>query len=137
VEELWVHLDPMLQKSCEGNEISRDNLTPKDIHDLATNGLCALFVGFQNSIPTCVLAIQFFVEGSRKGAMVLALSGKGLLSFKKLYWQSILDWLKVNNIRYLDAYVSPECAKVYLNKFGFEKSCSLVRMTLKEIENGR
>jgi hypothetical protein len=136
VEELWVHLDPMLQKSCEGNEISKEDLTPKEIHDLATSGQCAMFVYFENAIPTCVLVVQFFVENKKKGASILAMGGKNLLTFKRLYWKSILDWLKVNKIHYLDACVATEYTKIYLKKFGFEKSCSLVRMNLKEIENG-
>jgi hypothetical protein len=136
VEELWVYLDPMLQKSCEGNEISKDEMDAKEIHDLAVSGMCVLFVYFENDVPACVLAIQFFMEGNKKGASILALGGKNLLTFKRLYWQSILDWLKANKVQYLDAYVASEYTKVYLKKFGFEKSCALVRMPLKEFQNG-
>lgn len=136
VTELWPELEPLLSKSIEGNEISKDNLDTQEIYDLATTGMCVLFVYFENNIPTCVLSIQFFMEGSKKGASILALGGKNLLSFKRFYWQSILDWLKANKVKYLDAYVASEYTKVYLKKFGFEKSCALVRMPLKELQNG-
>lgn len=132
VEELWVYLDPMLQKSCEGNEISKGETTAKEIHDLAVTGMCCLFVYFEDNVPTLVLAIEFFMEGNKKGASILALGGKNLMNFRRFYWQSILDWLKANKVQYLDAHVASEYTKVYLKKFGFEKSCALVRMPLKE-----
>jgi hypothetical protein len=136
VEELWVYLDPMLKASCDGNEISSGSLTPKDIHDLAVDGQCGIFVYFENDIPTCTLVIQFIIEGNKKGVEILALGGKHLTSFKNAYWKSILDWFAVNKVKFVDAHVAPEWANVYLKRYGFQKSCSLVRMSLEEKENG-
>jgi hypothetical protein len=136
VVELREVLLPLFQQSCDGNEISKENLTPEDILALAVTGEAVVFLGCEDDEPTCVLAIQFFIEGTRKGADVLALAGKGLVTFKQHYWQSILDWLKANQIKYLDAYVDGRRAKMYQSRFGFNKSCALVRMNLMEAHNG-
>jgi hypothetical protein len=52
------------------------------------------------------------------------------MKFKNAYWGLILDWLKANGCEFLDAYANERLAKVYMSKFGFNKSCSYVRMTL-------
>jgi hypothetical protein len=44
-----------------------------------------------------------------------------------------LDWLKANQIRFLDAYVDERRAKMYQSRFGFDRSCALVRMNLMEV----
>jgi len=132
VEELWVYLDPMLQKSCDGNEISQESLSPKDIHDLAVSGMCAVFVGFEDKLPECVLVIQFIMEGTRKGVEILALNGKNLTAFKNNYWEIILEWFAANGVKFVDACVAPEWANVYKKRFGFKRSCSLVRMLIEE-----
>ena len=136
IVELRDVLVPLFQQSCDGNEISKDNLTPDDILAFALVGDAAVFLGCEDGEPTCVLAIQFFVEGAKKGADVLALAGRGLTTFKKHYWQVILDWLRANEVRYLDAYVDESRAKVYQSRFGFGKSCALVRMDLMEASHG-
>lgn len=136
VLELREQLVPLFQQSCDGNEISKDNLTPDDILALALVEEAVVFLGCEDNEPTCVLAIQFFTEGAKKGADVLALAGKGLTNFKRHYWQVILDWLRVNQVRFLDAYVDERRAKMYQSRFGFDKSCALVRMNLMEAQNG-
>jgi len=130
VEKLWGHIEPMLEASCEGNEISKGSLTSKDIYDLAIEGQCGIFLYSENNIPTLVLAIQFFMEGNIKGVEFIALGGKNLTSFRKTYWKSILDWFSANKVKIVDAHVAPEWVDVYRKRFGFQKSCSLVRMSL-------
>jgi hypothetical protein len=132
IVELREVLIPLFQESCDGNEISKDNLTPEDVLALALVGEAVVFLGCEDGEPTCVLAIQFFKEGVRKGADVLALAGRGLTTFKRHYWQVILDWLRENQVKYLDAYVDERRAKMYQSRFGFGKSCALVRMDLME-----
>lgn len=133
VVELREVLLPLFQQSCEGNEISKDTLTPEDVLTLALTEEAVVFLGCEDNEPTCVLAIQFFTEGARKGADILALAGRGLTTFKRHYWQVILDWLKANQIRFLDAYVDERRAKMYQSRFGFDRSCALVRMNLMEV----
>jgi hypothetical protein len=132
VVELREVLLPLFKQSCDGNEISKDTLTPEEVLALALTEEAVVFLGCEDNEPTCVLAIQFFTEGARKGADVLALAGKGLTTFKRHYWQVILDWLKANQVRYLDAYVDERRSKMYQSRFGFSKSCALVRMELME-----
>jgi len=130
VTELWPVLEPYFDAACEGNEIAKDELDAKDIYVLAVTGLVAVFVGFESGEPACVMGIQFNTTNGRKGADVMALAGRGLMRFKAAYWQVILDWLRANDVEFLDAYAPERLAKIYLNRFGFDKSCAYVRMSL-------
>jgi hypothetical protein len=130
VTELWPVLEPYFEDACNGNEIAKDELDAKDIYVLAVTGLVAVFVGFEDGEPACVMGIQFNNTNGKKGADVMALAGRGLMRFKAAYWHVILEWLKANGVEFLDAYAPERLAKIYMNRFGFNKSCSYVRMTL-------
>jgi hypothetical protein len=130
VTELWPVLEPYFEDACNGNEIAKDELDAKDIYVLAVTGLVAVFVGFEDGEPACVMGIQFNTTNGKKGADVMALAGRGLMRFKAAYWHIILEWLKANEMEFLDAYAPERLAKIYTSRFGFNKSCSYVRMTL-------
>jgi len=130
VTELWPVLEPYFSAACESNEIAKDEMSVKDIYLLAVTGLVAIFVGFENNKPACAIGIQFNMTNGRKCADVIAMAGRGLLRFKAAYWHIILEWLKSNEVRYLDAYVPERHTKLYLHRFGFNKSCAYVRMAL-------
>lgn len=130
VAELWPVLEPHFEAACQGNEIAKDELDAKDIYVLAMTGLVAIFVGFENGEPACVMGIQFTNTNGHKGADVMALAGRGLMRFKRAYWRSIIEWLKANGVEFLDAYAPERLAKIYMSKFGFNKSCMYVRMAL-------
>lgn len=130
VTELWPVLEPHFEAACQGNEIAKDELDAKDIYVLAVTGLVAIFVGFENDEPACVMGIQFTNTNGHKGADVMALAGRGLMRFKRAYWRSIIEWLKANGVEFLDAYAPERLAKIYMSKFGFNKSCMYVRMAL-------
>lgn len=130
VMELWPVLEPHFDAACKGNEIAKDELDAKDIYVMAVTGLVAVFVGFEDGEPACVMGVQFNNTNGRKGADIMALAGRSLMRFKTLYWQTILDWLKTNGVEFLDAYAPERLAKIYLNRFGFTKSCMYVRMAL-------
>jgi hypothetical protein len=130
VTELWPVLEPYFDDACKGNEIAKDELDAKDIYVLAVTGLVAVFVGFENDEPACVMGIQFNTINGKKGADVMALAGRGLMRFKAAYWHIIIEWLKANGVQFLDAYAPERLAKIYMNRFGFNKSCSYVRMTI-------
>ena len=131
VTELWPVLEPHFEAACQGNEIAKDELDAKDIYVLAVTGLVAVFVGFEDGQPACVLGVQFNTTNGRKCADIMALAGRGLMRFKAAYWHVILDWLKANGVEFLDAYAPERLAKIYLNRFGFTKSCVYVRMALQ------
>lgn len=131
VIELWPVLEPHFEAAANGNEIAKDEMDAKDIYVLAVTGMVAIFVGFEDGEPMCVMGIQFNTTNGRKGADVMAMAGRKLLQFKAKYWDIILEWLKANKVEFLDAYVPENRAKIYKNKFGFTKSCAYVRMTLK------
>lgn len=130
VTELWPVLEPYFDAACNGNEIAKDELDAQDIYVLAVTGLVAVFVGFENGEPACVMGIQFNTTNGRKGADVMALAGRGLMRFKAAYWNIILEWLRANDVEFLDAYAPERLAKIYTSRFGFDKSCVYVRMSL-------
>jgi hypothetical protein len=130
VTELWHELEPLFDRAVKGNEIAKEELEPNDIYILAQTGMCIIFVGFESGTPACVLAIQFYTVGAKKGADIIALAGRNLVQFKAAYWESIIQWLKTNQIKFLDAYVTDRWAKIYKSRFGFDKSCSYVRMNI-------
>jgi hypothetical protein len=132
VEELWPHLEPLFVSACDSHEIARQEMSAQSIRELGTNGTAAIFVCFYNGSPSCALAFQFYDANGHKGADLIALAGKGkrLVQFKNAYWRSIIEWLKANKVEFLDAYTPQSRALVYQKKFGFDKSCAYVRMTL-------
>lgn len=130
VTELWPVLEPYFDAACSGNEIAKDELDATDIYVLAVTGLVAVFVGFEDGKPACVMGIQFNTTNGRKCADVMALAGRGLMRFKAAYWHIILEWLRANDVEFLDAYAPERLAKIYTNRFGFDKSCVYVRMSL-------
>lgn len=131
VTELWPVLEPHFDAACRGNEIAQGELDAKDMYILAVTEMVAVFVGFEDGEPACVLGIQFNTTNGKKGADVVALAGRRLMRFKSAYWRTILEWLRANGIQFLDAYVPAQRAKIYMNRFGFNKSCMYVRMTLQ------
>ena len=131
VIELWPVLEPYFEAACNGNEIAKDEISAKDIFVLTQVDLAVVFVGFEDGQPACVMGVQFNNTNGKRGADVIALAGRGLMRFKAAYWHIILEWLRANGVEFLDAYAPDRLAKIYLNRFGFDKSCSYVRMTLK------
>jgi hypothetical protein len=130
VTEMWPVLEPYFDAACNGNEIAKDELTAKDIHVLAAAGVVAVFVCFEDDDPACVFGVQFNTTNGHKCADIMALAGRNLMRFKKAYWNVILEWLRANGVKFLDAYAPERLAKIYLNRFGFNKSCMYVRMAL-------
>ena len=131
VAEMWPVLEPFFESACNANEIAKEEIDAKDIYVLAATGMVAVFVGYEDGEPACVMCIQFNNTNGRKGADVMALAGRGLMRFKAAYWSHILDWLRANGVQFLDAYATDRLARIYRNRFGFTKSCSYVRMTLQ------
>lgn len=131
VAELETALEPLFDLACEGNAIAQDEMTGKDIVQLGKEGMAAIFLGFYNGKPACVIAFQFNMTNGRKGADLIAMAGSRLLRFKAAYWPAIIEWLRINGIEFLDAYTPNSRAELYIRKFGFDKSCAYVRMNLQ------
>ena len=130
VKELREQLLPLFSESCDGNEVTRDDLDPEYILQQAIDGLAVVFAGYEDGELTSVLVLQFCLEAGKKGATVLALAGRGLLTFKRFYWKAVLDWLKLNHVKVLEACVAQEHVPVYKRKYGFDRAAGLVRMRL-------
>jgi len=116
-------MEPLFKQACDSNELSRTDLSPEIIYDLAIDGTIVIFAFYEAGRVATVLAIQFTDTYGLRGADLIAMAGRNLMVFKKLFWEYILDWLRANNIKHVDA-------EIYKTKFGFEKSCQFVRMTL-------
>lgn len=130
VVELWPAMEPLFAESCAGNPVGVTDITPQDIYLLTQLDQAAIFAASDNGKVTTVLAIQFTSTNGRKGVDIIAMAGRNLLKFKSLFWQPILDWFRANDVEFVSAYGTPELAKVYMKKFGFDLSCTYVRMVL-------
>lgn len=129
VVDLWFKLEPLFTKACAANEVAVD-ICADDIYKLSQEGKVVIFACFDLGRLYTVCAIQFHTTNGKKGADVVAMAGKNLMSFKAAFWEPILQWLRANDVQFLDAYAQPRLANLYMSKFGFDKSCMLVRMTL-------
>lgn len=133
VEDIVKHNDELIalfDAACDSHDIVREEMQGQDVVDYGKVGMAAIFGGFLDDKLTCTFAIQFNYTGGRKGADLIAMAGKHLMKFKKAYWHIVLEWLKANDVQFLDAYTPADKAELYLKKFGFNKSCAYVRMEL-------
>jgi hypothetical protein len=130
VDSEWATLEPMLDASCKSNEIGSLDISAADIRQLAMDNMCVLFIMRERGILKVVVAIQFHYTNGHKGADVIAMGGSRLMKFRSEYWGFILDWLKANGCEFVDAYATERLAKIYKDKFGFDRSCVFVRMVL-------
>lgn len=130
IREMADELEKMFDLACEGNDVANDEMEGKDIVELGLDGMAALFAGYYKGKLSCVFAIQFNYTNGHKGADLIALAGKKLLLFKAAYWNTVLEWLKLNGVEFLDAYTPNARAEMYMKKFGFNKSCAYMRMNL-------
>lgn len=129
---LWPKLEPLFAASCKSNEVGIIDITPADILALSQTDKAVVFVVFEAGRPTLTFAIQFTTTNGHKGADIIALSGRSLLKFKSMFWKPLLDWLRANQVEFIDAYGTPELANMYKTKFGFDRSCVMVRLALTE-----
>lgn len=129
VTELWPKLEPYFAAACDSNEVAREELDTKDIYTLATTGMVAVLVGFEDGEPVFVMAIQFVLMNESKGANILAMAGR-VMQFKAAYWPIIIEWLKANEVEFIEAHASERLAKIYLRRFGFNKSCMYVKLSI-------
>ena len=130
VDELWPDLEPLLDASCKSNPVGATDITPQIIYDLTQTDQAVMFAAFNEHKVTTIMAIQFTDTYGKKGVDIIALAGRNLLRFKAAFWQPILDWFKANNVQFVNAYGTPELARMYTKKFGFNLSCTYVRMVL-------
>lgn len=131
VIELWPKIEPLLDKACKAHEIVIDELTTDDIYILTIEGEIIIFAGFENEELSCVLAIQFSTTNGHKSVDIIALAGRNCLTtFRKMYWQYILNWFKVNGVEFVNAYTYERLAKICTRWLGFNKSCIYTRLKL-------
>ena len=130
VEADWAEIEPLLRPACESNEVAATEVVPSDILEATQSGLCAALAFYKNGALGIVLVIRFTETSGHKGAEIVALGGRELVSFKRAYWPFVLDWFRANGCEFVSAYADERLAKIYKTKFGFDKSCEYVRMML-------
>lgn len=130
VVELWPQMEPLLEKSCASNPVGQSDITPADIYEGTQLDRVVVFAAFEDGEVAGVLALQFHITSGKKGVDLIAMAGRNLLKFKSAFWKPILEWLRANDVKFVDAYATPALARVYESKFGFNLSCTFVRMTL-------
>lgn len=130
VEELWPQLEPVFLEACQSNEISKDDITPEDIRILLAAGQATSFASFDDKGLATVIVLQFHTVMGTKGVDVISMGGRRLLRSADHFWEMIKDWLRANDVKFIDAYASPRLARIYLNRLGFTKSCTYVRTML-------
>lgn len=128
--ELWPEIAPLAEASARGNTMSASDMDAQYIFNAVMADEAVIFAGFDDGKLTTILGIQFSDANGHKCADIIAMAGRRLSMFKSRYWKPILDWLRANDVEFLDSYVPTERAVVYMNKFGFDKSCAHIRMSL-------
>lgn len=127
---LWPEIVPLVEKSVQGNPMSASDMDSQYVFNAVCADEAVIFAGFDNDKLATVLVIQFSEANGHKCADIIAMAGKRLSAFKNMYWTPILNWLKDNGVEFLDSYVPTHRAMLYMNKFGFDKSCAHIRMSL-------
>lgn len=130
VLQLWPDLKPLLDKACASNRVGETDITAEDIYMLALVGVCAIFCSTIDGEIACVISVQFTETNGHKGASITALAGKHLMQTKQYYWDYVLDWLRANNVKFVDIAASERLAPVYEKKFGFDRSCVILRKVI-------
>lgn len=127
---LWPKIAPLVEKSVRGNVMSASDMDSQYVFNAICADEAVIFAGFEGGDLATILGIQFSDANGHKCADIIALAGRRLTKFKQQFWNPILDWLRANGVEFLDSYVPTERAMLYVNKFGFDKSCAHIRMTL-------
>jgi len=129
----WGVICPLLEASVVGNAISATDMDAGYILRGVLAEEAVIFACRRNGDIEFVIAFEFSTTNGHKCADLIAMSGKYLVKFRNLYWAAIIDWLRASDVRFLDTMVAEEHAKVYLSKFGFDHSCTILR---KELSHG-
>lgn len=130
VEKHWDQLGPIMESGCQANEVAVLEINSKDILELAKTGMCAVFVMWEEDSIECAVALQFGYVMDHKYAEVVSFGGRRMMLAKSLAWQPILDWLRANEVEFLDAQTHPRLAAILMSKFGFTESSVNIRMRL-------
>lgn len=130
VDTVWKHIRPIVAAACRSNDAAQMDISPDTVYSLATTGMCVVFVGREKKKVRFVLVLQFTDMYGTRGAEIVAMGGAGMMKFKNAYWDVIVEWLKANGCKYIDACASERLANVYTKRFGFDRSRVCVRKIL-------
>lgn len=130
VTAMWGQLEPLFAAACAGNPIAHGEMVANDIYVMSQLGQCVVFACYEYGALGLAFAIQFYMTGEHKSADIIAMGGRNFVKFSATYWPAILEWLKSNGVKFVDAYVDNSRAKVFMKRLGFDQSCTYVRRVL-------
>lgn len=128
--ELWPQIVPLVEQSVAGNPMTASDMDAQYVFNAVCADEAVIFAGYMGMELATILALQFSDANGHKCADIIAMAGRRLFSFKKHYWKPIIEWLRANEVEFLDSYVPTERAMLYTTKFGFDTSCAHIRMSL-------
>jgi len=126
--ELWTQVGPLFKRCCD--EAAHGEIDAEDIRTLHALGRCFIFVELEDGAVTIAMAVEFIPYPKFTAANVFALGGRGLMKAKSRWWEIVVAWLKANNVKAVDAWVSDGMMK-YLSRLGFKKLYNHTRLTLE------
>lgn len=129
---LWPEIAPLAERSVRGNDMSASDMDAQYIFNAICADEAVIFAGFIDGKLEIVLGFQFTDVNGHKCADIIALAGRHLTMFKRRYWGAIVAWLRANRVEFIDSYVPLGRAALYMKRFGFDKSCAHIRMSLGE-----
>lgn len=130
VTQAWAELSTLFSSALERNGFAAGLFTADDVYVMTQIGTAVVFTCTEAGVIRLAIAVQFAMENGIKCAEVLILAGRGLMRAKAAYWESIREWLRANEVRYVTAYTQPQLAKILQRKFGFDLSCVCSKMML-------
>lgn len=127
--ELWPQIQPLFQRCCE--EAADGEIDAEDIRALHAMGGAHVFVELEEGVVTVAMAIEFIHYPKFKAANVFALGGHGLRQAKNRFWPLVVEWLKANEVKSVDAWVSDGMMKLLNRMLGFKKVYNHTRLMLE------
>jgi hypothetical protein len=127
----WGVFGPILEAASTAHPIVASEVDADHFYQQVATGQCAVFDCTVDGETTLVLVIQFAYCGRNKTAEIAAVAGKHLMFFKHLYWEPILEWLKANDVVFVDAHVPLDRVDLYRKRFGFKHACAYIRLQLR------
>ena len=122
-ENVWPQLEELFSLAD-----SRELI--EEIFSKVKQGLCAIFVYYQDKQPKLALAIQFNQIGSTKSVEILSVAGTAIKEFKRAYWKYIVNWLKANRTKLIEVPNVERFKSIYEDETKIRAVGSHVRISI-------
>lgn len=130
IDQLWPELFPLFDRSCR--EAAKGEVEAIDIYQAFLQGKCIIFAELIDGHVSVATAIEFIAFPRYKVANVFALGGKNLRACTDRFWESIIKFLEANDVKSIDAWVSPAMARILERRLGFSLAYLHMRLRIGE-----